>query len=392
MTDFNTYIERTGTKSVKWDGAEAMFQSTDVLPMWIADMDFKAPEAVNQALVDRAKHGVYGYTLIDDDVRYPIIDWLNKRHQWPVDANTLSFSPTVVASIDVALRTFSEPEDKILIQTPVYPPFFQSIQNTDRTILTNSLVRTEDHYEIDFVDLENKLKADVKIFLLCSPHNPVGRVWEKAELMKMAELCLKYDVLILADEIHSDLIYKPAKHVPIASLSSAISAQTITLMAPSKTFNLAGLQASFIVTENAELKSQLDHALVKYGFKQLNTMAITALEAAYRYGEPWLEELLIVLEEHKNYCIERLQTCLPELKLIDPEGTYLLWVDFSSLGLSDTELQQFFVEKAKVALNPGLTYGTDGEQFMRINFACHQSTLTKGINQIIEAIQELKRA
>lgn len=386
MDSFKVVHHRKNTRSLKWDMLQSVFQTDDVLPMWVADMDFKPPQAVNEALIERAKHGIYGYTNIDHNVKEPIISWLHKRHQWEIDQSWLSFSPGVVTSLHIAIQAFSEKDDKILIQTPVYTPFYDVIESHQRIIVKNQLILKDDYYQIDFVDFEEKLKQGVKIFILCSPHNPVGRVWTAEELKEMARLCLKYDVLILSDEIHGDLIYPGHRHIPIASLSKEISEQTITCMSPSKTFNLAGLQASYVITESKEKRDLLDQHFLKQGLNTLNTMGNLALEAAYRYGEPWLDELMHTLNNHQEYVIKTFKKHAPELKVIRPEGTYLLWVDCSGLGMNNKELHQFMIENAKVGLNPGTGYGEEGDQFMRINIACPQATLEEGVHRIITAI------
>ena len=386
MSIFDEVHDRKNTRSIKWDMLDVVFQSKDVLPMWVADMDFKAPKEVNDALIKRAEHGIYGYTMIDNDVTDAIVNWIERRHNWNIDREWLSFSPGVITSLHMAIQTFTETNDKILIQTPVYTPFYNVIKAHDREIVNNPLILKDNYYTIDFKDFEEKLQAGVKAFILCSPHNPVGRVWKKDELEEMARLCMKYDVVILSDEIHADLIYPGEQHIPIASLSGDIAKRTITCMAPSKTFNLAGLQGSYIITADKESRSSLLNQFEKQGFhNMLNTMANTAMEAAYKYGEPWLEELMVKLEDNKNYVIEKLETNT-NLKVSRAEGTYLLWIDCSSLGLSSEELKKFMIQEAKVGLNGGIDYGEDGEHFMRMNIACPKSIVKEGVRRIIDAV------
>ena len=390
MNEFNTVYNRDNTKSLKWDNIQTVFQADDILPMWVADMDFKAPEVVNQALKERTEHGIYGYTIIDDTIKSNVSKWLKNRHQWEVANNELIFSPGVITSLHNAIHSFTEPNDNILLQTPVYTPFFQLIKNSNRNIVENPLHYNGSTYEIDFVDLEEKLKQGVKAFMFCSPHNPVGRVWTKIELEKIAALCLQYYVLIFADEIHADLVFKDYTHIPIASLSEEVSNQTITLMSPTKTFNLAGLQASYMVVTDQKKRVALQQELGTQGFNMLNTMGVIALDTAYQAGLPWLEELLIVLEANKSYAKERLENeTNGKLKVIDSEGTYLLWIDCSALYLDDKTLQQFMIQQAKVGLNAGSSYGKAGEQFMRLNLACPKETLEEGINRIVHAIRSL---
>ncbi|QKY69773.1 MalY/PatB family protein [Lentibacillus sp. CBA3610] len=386
MDFFDKVHNRNNTRSVKWDMRRAMFQSDDVLPMWVADMDFQAPEAVSNALIERARHGIYGYTIIDDDVINPIINWISKRHNWDIQKEWLSFSPGVIASLHMAVQAFTEPGDDILIQTPVYTPFYSVIESHGRNVVKSPLLQQDHYYQIDFADFEEKLKQGVSAFILCSPHNPVGRVWKQEELEEMARLCLKYDVLILSDEIHADLIYPGEMHIPIASLSDDVAAKTITFMSPSKTFNLAGLQASYIITPDKETRETLNKHLSNQGHHMLNTMGNTAMEAAYRYGEEWLDELRNVLENHKNYVTDMLEEKTDVLTVTRSEGTYLLWIDCSKLDMNSKELKKFMNETAKVGFNAGVDYGDEGEMFMRMNIACPRETLEEGVNRLIDAV------
>lgn len=386
MGIFENVYNRNNTRSVKWDMRNTVFQSDDVLPMWVADMDFKAPQAVNDALIKRAEHGIFGYTIIDDDVKNPIINWVSKRHNWKINKEWLSFSPGVVASLHMAVQAFTKPGDNILIQTPVYTPFYNVIESHDRKIVKSPLQKQDNYYQIDFADFEEKLKQGISAFILCSPHNPVGRVWKQEELQEIARLCLKYDVLILSDEIHADLIYPGETHIPIASLSEDIAANTITFMSPSKTFNLAGLQASYIITSDKKTKETLDSQLLKQGHNMLNTMGNTALEAAYRYGEEWLDGLKSVLQQHKEYVTSMLEEKTDILTVTRSEGTYLLWIDCSKLQLDSDALKKFMNETAKVGLNAGVDYGEEGKLFMRMNIACPRETLEKGVKRLISAV------
>jgi len=388
--DFQQIYNRKQTNSLKWDHLKAVFQTDDIIPLWVADMDFKAPEEVNQALIERATHGIYGYTIITEEIKDIVTNWVKNRHNWQINNRWLTFSPSVLTSLHIAIQSFTNKNDKIMIQTPVYTPFFNLLKNGNREIIRNPLHFNGEKYEIDFEDFEGKLKQGVKAFILCSPHNPVGRVWKKWELTKMAELCLQYNVLILADEIHADLVLEGFKHTPIASLSNKIAQQTITFMSPTKTFNLAGLHASFIVTPDRNKQKVMEEQLAISGFSMLNTMGITALEAAYKQGEQWLNQLLKIVAENKKIACKMIaEQTNGRLKIIDSEGTYLLWMDCKNLGMNDKELHQFMIHEAKVGLNPGSSYGEEGNQFMRINIACPTAILKQGIQQIITAVNEL---
>lgn len=387
MSIFEEQHSRKNTRSVKWDMLKPVFQTDDVLPMWVADMDFRAPEQVNEALIERSKHGIYGYTIVDDAVKDSVVKWIHRRHHWHIDPNWLSFSPGVVTSLHMAVQALTEPNDKILIQTPVYTPFYNVIESHDRQIVKNPLRYEDNYYQIDFDDFEAKLKQGVKAFILCSPHNPVGRVWKREELEKMTKLCLDYNVTIISDEIHCDLTFPNERHIPIASLSEEMNDQTVTCMAPSKTFNLAGLQASYIITPNQERRKKIEAQLSKQGVHGLNIMGNTALEAAYLYGDSWLDELREVLLSHKQYVEEMLKTHIPEITVTHSEGTYLLWIDCSALNMDPKELREFMIHKAKVGLNTGKDYGKEGSTFMRMNIACPRATLEEGVRRIIQAIQ-----
>lgn len=390
MTDFNEIHNRYQTLSVKWDNTKNVFQSDEVLPMWVADMDFKAPDAVNKALKERAEHGIYGYTIINEDIKANVTNWLKKRHHFNVETEELVFSPGVITSLHTAIENLTDKNDKIVLQTPVYTPFFNLIKDNEREVVENELLFDGSSYQMDFVDLEEKFKQGAKAFMLCSPHNPVGRVWTKEELKQLADLCMKYDVLIFSDEIHADLTFNNHQHIPIASLSEEISNRTITFMSPTKTFNLAGLQASFMVIADQKKRNMIAKQMGTQGFNMLNTMGVIALNAAYESGLPWLEELLSVIERNKDYAKSRLEKETDNrLTVINSEGTYLLWIDCSQLNLTDNELQNFMVNQAKVGLNRGSSYGTPGEQFMRLNLACPKHTLEEGINRIVEAIHQL---
>lgn len=391
MDDFQQEVNRKGTKSLKWDHIKTVFQTDkDLLPMWVADMDFQAPEAVNDALTKRAEHGVYGYTIIDTPIKNSVISWLAMKHQWQIDTNWLVFSPGVITSLHNAIQAFTDKNDKILLQTPVYTPFFNLITTGNRQVIENPLLYNGETYEIDFQDFEKKLKQGVKAFILCSPHNPVGRVWTKEELSELARLCLKYDVLILADEIHADLVFNNHKHIPIASLSEEIAAQTVTCMSPTKTFNLAGLQASYLVIPNRKWRLELQKRFALQGFSTLNTFGTIALEAAYSHGKPWLDQVMNIIAKNKQIAREKLMAQTNQkIYVIDSEATYLLWLDCTKLSLNDQALQQFMIQQAKVGLNAGSSYGKEGKQFMRLNIACPKATLEKGIMRIVHAVNQL---
>ncbi|SFJ39962.1 cystathione beta-lyase [Halobacillus dabanensis] len=390
MERFDEVISRRGTRSVKWDMAEDLYQDKDVLPMWVADMDFKTPEAVTNALKERVEHGIFGYTLPDQLVKNEITNWLEKRHQWKVDPEWITYSPGVIPSLHMIVQSLTDIGDHILIQTPVYPPFYSVVKDHGRHIVKNPLIMKGEYYEIDFEDFERKIKENhVTMFILCNPHNPVGRVWTKDELEELATICLKHGVKIVADEIHADLIYSNQKHVPIANLSEQVNQHTITCLSPTKTFNLAGLQASYLVIANKEDKTKVDKQFKNQGMMMLNTLGLTALETSYKYGESWLEELNKVLENHRDYVMERFHNETSSIRVIPAEGTYLLWLDCRKLHMEQKELKSFMQKQAKVGLNDGASFGEEGKGFMRLNIAAPKSILEDGVSRIINAVQSL---
>lgn len=380
--NFDKVIDRSKSSSVKWDSTKNVFGTDDVLPMWVADMDFHPPEEVIDAIRDRINHGVFGYTFVPFSVTEAIQDWMKNRHDCEFKKSSIVFSEGVVPSISSAIRAYTEKGDRVLVHSPVYTPFFNMVKNNDRTLVTSNLIYENNRYELDFEDFEAKLKDGVKMFILCNPHNPGGRVWTRDELERIGDLCLKYDCLIVSDEIHSDLVFKPNVHIPIASIKEEFKEITTTFIAPSKTFNLAGIQASAAIIPNKELKAKFKEIQQQQGFFTLNTFAIAGMEAAYRKGEEWLEELLTYLDENMQLATQYINENLPALKPMKADATYLLWIDCSELDLSDEELKEKLLYKGKLALEPGTKYGEGGEGFVRMNLACPRETLNEGLKRL----------
>lgn len=386
---FDEIVSRKNTDCLKWDFCKQIFGKEDILPMWVADMDFKSPEPITQAIIQRAEHGIFGYTEETDRLLSALSTWMEKRHNWTIDKSWIVYSPGVVTSVDTAILAFTEPGDKILMQTPIYYPFYASIKDNGRELITNSLKENNGHFEIDFEDLERKLQGNVKLMIFCSPHNPIGRVWKPDELQEVLRLCRKYDVLVVSDEIHSDLVYKGHKHIPVASLSEDLLQNSVTLVSPTKTFNIAGLSISAAIIPNAKLRKEFRHTLKKNGAGMLNLFGIEAAIAAYTQCEKWLEELLIYLEDNLNYLIEYFEEYIPQIKVIRPEATYLAWLDCRNLPLPKEKLREFFVSEAGVGLNEGSTFGQEGLGFQRINFACPRAILKEGLEKIKNAVVKL---
>ncbi len=386
--DFDKIIERRGTDSVKYDILKPLYGADDVVPMWVADMDFEVPDFIREAILERAGHPVYGYTIRPPRFYETIAHWLLRRHDWEVDPSSIDFSPGVVPALVLAVIGFTEPGDKILVQSPVYFPFFSSIENHGRILVNNQLIDNEGTYTIDFRDLENKFRDGVKMMMFCHPHNPVGRAWNMEELTLLSELAIKYNVLILSDEIHSDLLLFGNKHIPLASIAKEIAERTITCIAPSKTFNLAGLHTSAVVIENRELKKKYERVLENIHVGGGNLFGFVALEAAYKHGDEWLGQVLAYLEGNFNFLKTYLGENAPGIRISDLEATYLAWLHFGFYGLDDKSLMKFMIEKAKIGFVDGPRFGSGGEQYLRMNIATPRSVLKAALEQMVEAMTE----
>ncbi|WP_461204802.1 MalY/PatB family protein [Clostridium sp. DL1XJH146] len=383
--NFDKITNRHNTNSAKWDLGEK-----DLLPMWVADMDFETPEPVKNALIKIAEHGIYGYSFCTDKYYSSIINWQKKRNNWDIKKDWIVYSPGIVPAVNMLLRSLTQPGDKVIVQTPVYYPFFKAIKNNGCTLINNPLKFEEGKYSMDFVDLEKKVKDPrVKLLILCSPHNPVGRVWTKEELTSLGKICIENDVLILSDEIHSDLIFKGNTHTSFASISEDFSQNSITCIAPSKTFNLAGLQVSSVIIPNHKIRSRFTNVLESDNLNGPNIFAITALETAYSTGEEWLESLLEYIEENLKFLMEFVKEKLPLVDVIKPEGTYLIWMDFRKLTNDKDELEKLMLEKGKIWLDEGYIFGEEGACFERINIACPRSTLEDALQRIEKAVKNL---
>ena len=389
--DFNKIINRNNTKSLKYDFAKERNMPEDLLPLWVADMDFQTSPEIIETLNKAVSHGIYGYSEGKEEYFDAVYNWYNDNFNWQVKKEWLIKTPGVVFAIVLAINALTNEGDSVLIQNPVYYPFTEVIIDNNRKLVNNSLVRNGKKYEIDFEDFEKKIiENNVKLFILCSPHNPVGRVWKKWELEKIGDICLKHNVKIVSDEIHSDFVYPENKHIVFSSLDEKYQNITITCTAPTKTFNLAGLQISNIFIPNLEIRKKVLKQLDRVGYSQVNLMGLVACEAAYKYGRQWLNELKEYLLDNLNFLRDYLETNIPQIKLIEPEGTYLIWLDCSALGLEDKEHEKFIVEKAKLWLDSGYIFGKEGEGFQRINIACPRETLKKALEQLKEAVDEIK--
>ncbi len=380
---FDDCPSRQGSASVKYDLRQMFFNTDDVIPLWVADMDFRTPAFIMDAVRKRAEHEILGYSIRPQSFSDAIINWNQKRHQWKVNKGSILFSPGIVPALNMAVEAYTEKGDAVLVQPPVYFPFFNAVKDFERQLIENPLRLSNGRLNIDFEDFEQKIvDNNVKMFLLSNPHNPGGSVWTEEELQSMGEICLKHRVLVLSDEIHADLIFEGHKHIPLASVSDDIAHITITAMAPSKTFNIAGLATSYMIIPNPDLREKLEKTINRWHVGNGNIFGNVALEAAYNYGEEWLDQLLEYLAGNIAYLHDFIAEHLPRIKVVLPEATYLVWLDCRGLELGDDQLRDFFIQEAGLGLNEGRSFGTGGSGFMRLNIAAPKSLIEKAMGQL----------
>ncbi|KGI21280.1 MalY/PatB family protein [Hoylesella timonensis] len=383
--DFDKIVPRRGTNSVKWDAEK----EDGVIPMWVADMDFQAAPCIRQALKERMDHGVFGYTLVPNSYYESIISWFDRRHQWHIERDWIIYTSGVVPAISAIIKALTEPGDKVLVQTPVYNCFFSSIRNNGCTTAENALVRKGNSYEIDFDDFEKQAADEkTKVFLLCNPHNPAGRVWTPEELSRMNDICLKHGVKVIADEIHCELVMPGYKFTPFAAVSKACQDNCITTNSPTKSFNIAGLQIANIITNNDTIKRKIDRAININEVCDVNPFGVIALQAAYNEGESWIDQLNLYLWENYKVLKDFFQEHLPKLKVLKLEGTYLVWIDISATGLKADELTNELLQHGKVMVNSGTMYGkTTGADYLRLNIAMPRSLMLEALQRIAQVLQ-----
>ena len=390
---FDEKIDRSKNHSAKWAELGKKFGTDDLFPMWIADMDIKTAPDIVQAMKEKVEQEIFGYVYRPDSYYKSAAEWLERRFGYKISEKTLIHSPGVVPSLSILVKLMTNEDEKILIQTPVYYPFAETIKDNNRTLVTNELVRDENgYYTMNFDDLEEKLSDEkVTLFILCSPHNPVGRVWKKEELAKVGELCLKYNVRIIADEIWRDIIMPGVVHTPMASISKEIEDITVTCFSPTKTFNIAGLQASFATFPRKEELERFDRELGILDIKRNNPFSLVAFETAYTKCDEWVNQLNEFLSSNMDYAIDFIKNRIPEVKICKAEGTYLLWLDFSSLGFTKEELSEFMKREAKVAMDDGYWFGDNGIGYERMNIACPRYMLEEGLTRIEKAVKSLRK-
>ncbi|CAM3675875.1 MalY/PatB family protein [Cohnella lubricantis] len=384
--DFNQHVDLTGFGSVKQEATSRIFGESDLLPLWVADMDFQGPQEVIEALRRRVDSGIYGYSMRTEAMDEAVIGWMDRRHGWRIQKEWLCHSPGVVTALAACVQSFTAEGDAIVIQPPVYPPFSKVVTENGRKLVTNPLRLTDGRYEMDLEDLEAKIEANgAKMLILCSPHNPVGRVWSEEELAAVIAICRRHGVMIISDEIHADLALPSSRHTVLAKLMNE-DERFVICMAPSKTFNMAGLQSSFIIIPNEEIRKAFTAYMERLHIGGANAMALTAAEAAYRHGDEWLDQALRYIAGNMDYLMDYVAAHMPELEVVRPEGTYLVWMDFRAYGLSPVQLSDWMTKTAKVALNAGYHFGAEGEGFMRLNAAAPRAVLAEALQRIREAL------
>ncbi|WP_246123440.1 MalY/PatB family protein [Marinobacter maritimus] len=395
MTDsFDQPLSRENTCSVKFDARRAVFGREDVIPVWVADMDFAAPEAVTRALSKRAAHPVYGYTLFPDSLFESIMDWFRERHGWKIQREWILMAPGVVPSLHAACMAYAAPGEGVIVQPPVYPPFFSSVQLSGRVVIENPLVCDDEtgEYRMDLEHLETcAARPDARLLMLCSPHNPVGRIWSEPELKAVLDIARRHELTVISDEIHCDLTFtdKP-RHKMLATLAGRDDA-LITAVAPSKSFNLPGLGLSALVIPDREQRNAMKAVFDSMHVPQCNPFSIAGFEAGYRYGAPWLDDLMVYLRKNRDFVVETVNARLPGIRTSAPEGTYLMWLDCRNLGMNDAALKRFFVEDAGVGMNPGVSFGEQGSGFMRLNIGCPTAVLADVLQRIEAALPAIRR-
>lgn len=382
--DFNIPVERLNTGSYKWDSSE-----NDILPLWVADMDFKTAPCIIEALRKRVEHGVFGYTYVGEEYYQALIKWFESRHGLRIERESVIYTSGVVPAISAIIKALTKPGDKVLVQTPVYNCFFSSIRNNGCIEVDSPLIYKDKTYKMDFEDFEMKAAdPDTKLFLLCNPHNPAGRVWTKEELLKIGEICHRHNVTVVADEIHCELVYEPYRYTPFASVSEHFRHSSITCVSPSKAFNTAGLQIANIIAPDKNIRAKIDRAINDNEVCDVNPFGVVGLIAAYNEGLPWLEKLTDYIRGNYNALCDFIDLKLPEIEVVKLEGTYLAWLDCRKLGLTSEEIEKRALEKGRVWVNGGTHYGEAGEGFIRINLATQRERLLEGLNRLYKALSQ----
>jgi cystathionine beta-lyase len=388
--NFDDPTEREGTNCIKYDNREAVFGAKDIIPMWVADMDFKTPDFIAGAIRQRADHELYGYSFRPPEYFTSIIDWNIARHNWKIEKDWICFSPGIVPALNFCTLAFTKPGDKVIVQPPVYFPFFSAVESHGRKLVYNKLIEQDGKWIMDFESLVNAIDSETKMIIISNPHNPVGRVWSQGELEQLAGICMKNNILMLSDEIHCDLILPGYSHTPLASLSEKIADLTVSCISPSKTFNLAGLSTSSVVIPNPVLRKAFTGVVDNLHLNGGNIFGATASISAYSHGHRWLEALLDYVDNNVDFVIDYCGKMIPEIIPVQPEATYMIWLDCRRFGISGKELQNFFVKKAGIGMNEGSSFGPGGEGFMRMNLATGHQTVMRAMEQIEKAVADIR--
>ncbi len=388
--NFDKSISREGTNCVKYDRREELFGNNEVIPMWVADMDFKTPPFIIDALKKRLTHELMGYSIRRDEYFTSFISWVSRRLSWKIEKEWIAFSPGVVPAVNMCTLAYTNEGDKVIVQPPVYYPFFPAVKDHNRVLVYNPLHEENGRWYVDIDDLSSRAREGAAMIILSNPHNPVGRAWRRDELEQIASVCLENNIIILSDEIHSDLVLPGNHHVPMASISPEVADITVTCMAPSKTFNLAGLSTSSVIISNEKLRERFTRVTDSLHIGMGNIFGTEASVAAYSYGDEWLDQLLGYIAKNVEYLIDYCNAKIPAIKPVIPEATYLVWLDCRELGMDSTALSNFFIKKAGLGLNEGSTFGPGGEGFMRINLACPLATVKEAMERLYRAYKELK--
>ncbi|MCE1198970.1 MAG: PatB family C-S lyase [Marinilabiliales bacterium] len=380
--NFDEIIPRRGTDCEKYDLLGAYFGNADAIPLWVADGDFRVPDFITAAIRKRVDHEIYAYSYRPEGYYQSIVNWQKLRHNWEVQKEMILPTEGVVLTLSALIMAFTEPGDQVVIQPPVYTPFFTCVRQTGREVVENPLKRTGDHYTFDLDDLKEKISSRTKMLILCNPHNPVGRVWTEAELLELGRICVEHNILMVSDEIHSDLVFGGYRHIPFPTLSKELADRCIVCMAPSKTFNIAGLSSSYVIIPDPAIRGQFDRFLHQLHLVNGNIIGNVALEAAYTHGSEWVDEQNDYLAENRNYLLDVLSKRMPRVRMTFTEATYLAWMDFSAYGLSEKELNHRLIHQAGIVLNKGSIYGKEGDGFFRLNFACPRSVLATALEKM----------
>ena len=387
--NFDEIIDRHNTGAIKIEKCKALFGTDDVIPLWVADMDFRTPEFITDSISKRLEHPILGYTTACEDYFKSVLDWIEYLHHWKVDRQWLGFLPGIVPGLAFAVSAFTQTNDEIIVQPPVYPPFLNVPTKNDRKVVFNPLKVINGRFEMDFDDIERKITGRTRLFVLCNPHNPGGRIWDKETLIRLAEICYKHGILVVSDEIHSDMALPGFRHTPFATVSELAEQNSITYMAPSKTFNMAGLISSSYIIPNKDIRKKFSEFLVNSELANGNIFAYFAAKAAYENGAEWLKQMLDYIQGNLDYIVDFLRENVPQIKPMIPESSFLIWLDCNGMNMNSNELQDFMVKKAGLGLNKGTTFGPGGERHLRLNIGCPRSVLVEAMGQLKKAIDEL---